>query len=485
MSVVHYYSISEKRDSLDIQVERPKGSELIAMGTLLLIGGCLADAYFGRHRVIYCAMWIMWIGSLFSAFSLILGKVIVNYRKDGDKWVSLSSKVVMGFGFGLFQSNIIQFGIDQLSEASSTETTSFITCYVLTIYASFITMYTTSKCSPDYAGVLVLTVCLTLALCSHFLFNHWLVKEQIIQNPLPLIWKVVRYTIKNKRLQKRFFSFKQHGVLSRLDIAKTIYTGPFTCEQVEDTKTFFRVLAVIAASIMAHTGSSDVNTVKHKLLQHFLNWPNASNSIGACYKGMGIVHVGVTFTFVIILLYLVIIRPVFHFCVPKVNITTKFIIALILFFIRIIALLGIESASYHQQLLRNNTTNIARCYLAADRDHVIHFSFYWIIIPEILDGISLFILLLAGMEFICAQAPFNMKGLIFGISYALFGFGTLIQTLLLYPFIYIKEEVWKNAPLTCGIWYFLIQAFIVLVGFVGMITVIKRYKNRTRIDSES
>lgn len=482
MSVVYYYSIGEKRDTLDMQVVRPKGSELIVMGSFLIIGGCLADAYFGRYRVICCGMWIMWIGSLLSAFSVVLGKVFEDYRKHADKWVSLSLKFIMGFGFGLFQSNIIQFGVDQLLEASSVEITSFITCYVLIVFASSFTMYYGAKCFPDYVGVLVLTVCLTLALCSYFLFNHLLVKEQVIKNPLPLIWKIVQYSIKNNHLQQRFSSIKDHGVLSRLDIAKTLYSGPFTCEQVEDTKTFFKVLAVIVVSTLAHAGISDVNTVKDRILKHFLDWPNASISINACYEGLSITHFSVSFTIAVVLLYFVIIQPVFHHCIPKVKVTTKFIIALVLFFIRIISFLAIESASYCYQL-RTNATNIAHCYLLEGDHHVVGLSFYWIIFPEALNGLSIFTLLLAGMEFVCAQVPFNMKGLVFGISYAVFGFGTLIQTVLLFPFLYVKETVWENAPLTCGIWYFLIQTVIVLVGFVGMMVVIRRYKNRIRINN--
>lgn len=61
MSVVYYYSISVSRDSIPMKVsyERPKGSELIGMSSLLIIGGWLADAYFGRYKVICSGLWIM------------------------------------------------------------------------------------------------------------------------------------------------------------------------------------------------------------------------------------------------------------------------------------------------------------------------------------------------------------------------------------------------------------------------------------------
>lgn len=481
MSIVYYYSISKPRDSISVKAGhmRPKGSELIGMGSLLLIGGWLADAYFGRYKVIRSGLWIMWIGSLISTCSLVIAKFNMIYEHKGDRWVSLFSKLVMGSGFGLFQSNIIQFGIDQLSEASSTEITSFITCYTLTLFLSAFVMYFSALCAPDYVGVLIMTVCLTLALCMYFLFNHVLIKEQIIQNPLPLIWKVVQYSIKNRSLQHRFSTLQDHSLL---DIAKTVYAGPFSSEQVEDVKAFFRVMAVIIACSLPHSGITSISTIKDALLPHLLHFPNASSSLSRCYRALTLMHASFTFSVVLVLLYLIIIQPLFYNCIPKVNITTKFIIALALYLMRILSLLAIESASY-QYRIQTVSANITRCYTPQKRHHTItNIGSEWIVVPEILSGLSIFILILAGLEFVCAQAPFNMKGLIFGIAYALFGSFTVVQTGLLAPFYFVKETVWEKAPLTCGIWYFLIQAILVLVCFVLMITVIRRYKSRTRIN---
>ena len=480
MSLITYYNISIKRDTFNKNFERPKSSELIVMGSLLLIGGWLADAYFGRYRVICCGLWMMWLGSLLSVFSLIISKLYSAYV-NGDRYVSIFSKLVMGFGFGLFQSNIIQFGVDQLSDSSSTEITSFITCYILTFFAGGAMLYYGTICTPDYVHVLVLTASLSLALCTLFLFNHVLVKEQIVQNPLPLILKVAHYAIRNKHLQRRIPSFKDSGCLSRLDVAKMMYSGPFRSDQVEDVKTFFRALGVIASCTLAYTGVASISTVEDRMLPHFLDWPNASISLSNCYTAYSIKHVGFILPFVVVLLYLIVIQPIFYKCIPTFSIMSRFIIALILLFISIVAILGVESASYYYQLAAN-ASNIDRCYILQNDRSVVNLYNYWIIIPRMLSGFSLFIMLVAAMEFVCAQVPFNMKGLVFGISYMLFGFGTLIHAVLSFPFVYVKETSWKKAPLTCGIWYFIIQAFIVVVGFVVMVIVIRKYKNRTRID---
>ena len=41
-------------------------------------------------------------------------------------WVSLFCKVIVGAGLGAYVPNLIQFGLDELTDASSTEITLFI-----------------------------------------------------------------------------------------------------------------------------------------------------------------------------------------------------------------------------------------------------------------------------------------------------------------------------------------------------------------------
>ena len=93
----------------------------------------------------------------------------------------------------------------------------------------------------------------------------------------------------------------------------------------------------------------------------------------------------------------------------------------------------------------------------------------------------MFLYILSGIEFICAQAPFNMKGLVLGIACALFGLGALINGSISEAFIN-KDSLWKNAPLTSGIlWYLIMEGVIVLIGFIILVVIIKMYKRRIRI----
>ena len=81
----------------------------------------------------------MWFGAMLNGFSLVIGKVVETYGTHGDPWVSLFSKVIMGVGLGAFQANIVQFGINQLIDASSTEIKLVIAWYTMTIFTSGIT----------------------------------------------------------------------------------------------------------------------------------------------------------------------------------------------------------------------------------------------------------------------------------------------------------------------------------------------------------
>ena len=81
---------------------------------------------------------------------------------------------------------------------------------------------------------------MSMALGSMLMFNHWLVKEPVTQNPFRLVYSVVRYAIKHKHPEQRrsAFTFCEDERPSRIDFGKIKFGGPFTTEQVEDVKTF-------------------------------------------------------------------------------------------------------------------------------------------------------------------------------------------------------------------------------------------------------
>ena len=67
----------------------------------------------------------------------------------------------------------------------------------------------------------------------------------------------------------------------------------------------------------------------------------------------------------------------------------------------------------------------------------------WLLVPQILHGFGYMLVFLTVLEFICAQAPFRLKGFIVGIWYAMLSikyFLTIIDSLIAY--YHLKERTW-------------------------------------------
>ena len=148
-----------------------------------------------------------------------------------------------------------------------------------------------------------------------------------------------------------------------------------------------------------------------------------------------------TFVLVAVLLYKAFIHPLFHRCIPSVSITTKFLYSMLFFFAGVMSLLGIETTSYVQQTGSNQT--IVRCLFQSE--HIINMDYYWVLIPFVFSGFSILLFIISGIEFICAQAPFNMKGLILGLGCALYGLSSLIQTGISMPFIHSVQYLGESS----------------------------------------
>ena len=134
--------------------------------------------------------------------------------------LSIPLFVILFFNFGGLQVNIIQFGVDQMTDASSADITRFLKWYIWVWFIGFVLMHTFKKCICNELASIPLPACLTLALCLDFNFNHWLIKEPVSKNPLKLIYRVMHYAWKNKYPRQRSaFTYCDDKCYSRMDFA--------------------------------------------------------------------------------------------------------------------------------------------------------------------------------------------------------------------------------------------------------------------------
>ena len=210
----------------------------------------VADIYLGRYKVIQYSMRLLWI-------AVIASNTIIALQYYAVKNAATSTILIVFTTIGVAGSagiicNSLQFGIDQLTDASSSEITSYISWYTWNFMLASTTSVIFTNCLTRYNSIsyFVLPLSCTLSILSDCCFSHWLVKEPVTSNPLKLMYQVLKYAVKNKYPRLRSaFTYWEDKPYSRIDLGKNKYGGPFTIEQVEDVKTFFRILVVFGFSI--------------------------------------------------------------------------------------------------------------------------------------------------------------------------------------------------------------------------------------------
>ena len=89
------------------------------------------------------------------------------------------------------------------------------------------------------------TSSLSLVLSACSTKKHFYIQKAGL-NPFKNIYKVLKYSWKHKVPERRSaFTYWEEDIPRRIDLGKNKYGGPFTNEEVEDTKTFLRILPLL------------------------------------------------------------------------------------------------------------------------------------------------------------------------------------------------------------------------------------------------
>ena len=455
---------------------------LFSAAVIFPIAGWLGDVWVGRYKAMRISMLIMWIGAF------LLSLTFVKLDHNAIKKIALA---ILLIGLSGFQANIVQFSMDQIFDSSSSEIVSCIIFYILTYFVSSVVSQFTSFCvCKEYRSfsVLFFTALLTLAVSSEFLFNHWLVKEPVTQNPLKLVFKVLRYAIKNKYPRLRSaFTYWDDKRYSRLDLAKAKYGGPFTTEEVENVKTFFRILSIlVTVSLLLGILVNSARVSNISISFNFDIKPSPiiecnGNSIkdyrSHCLK-YSIVNVGTGVVFLLILLWEFILSPI-SYRYMKVSIFTRIALGMILVFLYLASLMAIEligQSNFHR--LYPNETLFCAVSPDSHQHNFYSISYFWLVIPSIILNLAICSIAIAIVEFIAAQCPYSMKGLIFGMFNLSIGLSMIFFYLFSIPF-----QKFGFGRLECMFWYLLACIIIVTVIFIMFLIASYRYQNRQRDDN--
>ena len=123
----------------------------------------------------------------------------------------------------------------------------------LNLYEEFYPNYFVVMCSAVLIGNGLQLICLCIGLCVLVYYKKHLNIDRTGDHPLKLIYNVLKYAWNHKCPERRSaFTYWEEDIPPRIDLGKNKYGGPFTTEEVEDTKTFFCILLLLLSLFGFH-----------------------------------------------------------------------------------------------------------------------------------------------------------------------------------------------------------------------------------------
>ena len=303
---------------------------------------------------------------------------------------------------------------------------------------------------------------LVAAICMTECGSHWLMTKPLLSNPIKHIAKVLNYARKHKYPEQRSaLTYWEDDYPSRIDLGKDKYGGPFTVEEVEDVKTILGLCPVIVfatAFVVPLWG-------KWSLLSsaNGSTWLNP-NELNTCITIAGLISsLGLP-------IYHATIYPLFYNYIPSMlkRIGLGYFLLL----------LSLLSSSYSVLVQSTNITNFT-CMPVNDALQDVD-NILWEIGPNILFGSGIVVFLYAFFEFLIAQSPQQVKGVILCLMYACFGclsLAGLALNKLLQSFTF-TIQLFPGCIFYCyGIYAVITAVLLVLFAVVSW-----RYKLRKRDD---
>ena len=454
------------------------------------IFGWLADVRYGRYKVIKWSLWITFVALILFCIASAVLSSLSHHPKHLKLALKVMLYILLNLGVGGFLANIVQFGIDQMTDASSSEISSFIrwSWWVWSFSAGVVHISHVCLC-PDYESLvfLLLPTLIAFAICLYIFFDHWLVKEPTSENPFRLIFSVLRYAVKNKHPRLRSaFTYWEDKRYHRIDLAMTKYGGPYTTEQVEDVKTFFRITSVIiACSFFTSIYNVASSLVSGKIFYHLRDDSYQEHCeysrayMKNCFHRRGIESSGNILIVVGIPLFEFVFYPFLKKCF-HVTIMRKLVLGTVLVLLSMISCTAIEFTAQHMSGIHANAT----CPFTEEvKPSSLSLDYRWMVIKILLSHFAHYVLLTSATEFVCAQTPYSMKGFVFGFAYGSVGFFAVVGYVLMLP-VQILTEKKLSYRYGCLFWYLVISLGILVVSLAILFVAFKCYRKRRRDDNE-
>ena len=375
---------------------------LIIVVVIYPVAGLIAEIYWNRYKVMVFGTILALIGVTIITLSFLSMIFVsenckVSNLLNETQQCSITISVVFSclgvalylFGLGLFQANAIQFGADQLQFASSEKLSAFVHWYYWCGYvlnlpsfyvadAGFFTVHDNRIFYLSMLCFLTTTFSVLLLIFSCCCFNRHLLSDlNMNANPLKQVYGVLRFVKKHSYPINR--SALTYGEIpSRFDYAKERYGGPFSTEQVESVKTLGRMILVL---LTVFGGFMEPFIKSNKEIEKLV--------VGKVLYG-NVVNYHFLLLLILIPIYTVFIRPV----LPRFSILKKIGAGLAILFLANLLVIPAE-VDQHYTIL----------------------SLLYVIASVVICPFGILLVFLSVFEFILAQGPRSMQGLLIGFFY--------------------------------------------------------------------
>ena len=457
--------------------------------------GLVADVFIGRYRSVTFGLWALWIATLIVTFffSFIAGEFL--FPEWFSAIIAIVYTVIIYIGPSAFQVTALQFGIDQLQDFPNEALSTFIFWYfwvemlVETVLGSsidyaFAHSRTTTVYHNIQLGCLILgaiLLSLILATKSYFM-SDWFLRDpwalsvssrkpsKLHRNPYSQIYQVLSYARKHKHPEGRSsLTYWENSIPSRIDLGKHKYGGPFTIDEVENVKTLFHLIKLLGSLVGVFVAliSFEVD-LWTALILHFTDGELNEAKVALIQLPCAIVIV-----ILLLPLYKLIVYPYFRKYIPSM--LKRIWIGAMLATVCAGSILLIDAIGHAV----NDAT--VPCFLSDQPDVNVRLKLnpYVVLIPFALYNSSYVIFTISLFEFIIAQSPHPMKGLLIGLYYSIrFGIGGCFTAINHYAFNFATS----GHLVSCGTANYIMITAISLLSLVAFTVVAHQYKLRERDD---
>ena len=423
-----------------------------------VVAGWLADAKFGMYKVVRVGMLLILLCSVLNcAMMLVREKLHEMFNTVCFSVISCSFYI----GYSAFITGSTQLGLDQMPDASSENICSFIAWAVFSTLAGIWTsglfggvwkecINPELRSTYDQIWSLAQVLCMTVVLVFDFLLTpKLLIIEPKSPQSLKVIYQVLMFAAKHKApLNRSALTYWENDIPSRLDLGKSRYGGPFSTEQVEDVKTALRIVVVSITFWIGYTFIT-LPPVGFDVTGHIANLLDCESMLISLfsYNNVPIALIG-------LVLQELVIFPITQGKLSSSSLK------------RIEAVYFLKTLLYVVCLI---LTILQYCNIGAS---------VWIarLLFSVSSGLVYQVSVTSMLEFVCAQSPYNMRGLFVGAVYSQYAISTLASILL------SLFSNWCNSHESCPVLYWSTACVLVLLCFLLFCVVARWYKRRVRDD---